>query len=136
MSSHHGATRLVMLIHVSRDGQQFGPYTPEDVQAYLADGSLLSTDLGWVEGTAAWVPLPQLVSGGAAPPPLGGRDAAGSAPPAAHSISPGALPIAQPIATYRCAAACFRRAPRAARTSRRIGCLAAHPGAPPLLPHA
>ena len=58
-----------MLIHVSRDGQQFGPYTPEDVQAYLADGSLLSTDLGWVEGTADWVPLPQLVSGGAAPPP-------------------------------------------------------------------
>ena len=68
MSSHHGATRLVMLIHVSRDGQQFGPYTPEDVQAYLADGSLLTTDLGWVEGTADWVPLPQLVSGGAAPP--------------------------------------------------------------------
>ena len=58
-----------MLIHVSRDGQQFGPYTPEDVQAYLADGSLLTTDLGWVEGTADWVPLPQLVSGGAAPPP-------------------------------------------------------------------
>ncbi len=58
-----------MLIHVSRDGQQFGPYTPEDVQAYLADGSLLTTDLGWVEGTAEWVPLPQLVRGGAAPPP-------------------------------------------------------------------
>lgn len=59
-----------MLIHVSRDGQQFGPYTPEDVQAYLADGSLLASDLGWVEGTADWVPLPQLVSGSApAPPP-------------------------------------------------------------------
>ncbi len=58
-----------MLIHVSRDGQQFGPYTPEDVQAYLADGSLLTTDLGWVEGAADWVPLPQLVSGSAAPPP-------------------------------------------------------------------
>ena len=69
VSSHHGATRPVMLIHVSRDGQQFGPYTPEDVQGYLADGSLLTTDLGWVEGTADWVPLPQLVSGGAAPPP-------------------------------------------------------------------
>jgi len=58
-----------MLIHVSRDGQQFGPYSPEDVQAFIADGSLLSTDMGWVEGTADWVPLPQLVSGGAAPPP-------------------------------------------------------------------
>ena len=58
-----------MLIHVSRDGQQFGPYTPEDVQTYLANGSLLSTDMGWVEGTADWVPLPQLVSGSAVPPP-------------------------------------------------------------------
>ena len=58
-----------MLIHVSRDGQQFGPYTPEDVQAYQADGSLLNTALGWVEGTADWVPLSQLVNGNAAPPP-------------------------------------------------------------------
>ena len=69
MSSHHGATRLVMLIHVSRDGQQFGPYTPEDVQAFLADGSLLTTDMGWVEGAADWVPLPQLVAPAVAPPP-------------------------------------------------------------------
>jgi len=52
-----------MMIHVSRDGQQFGPYTQEDAQAYLADGSLLATDLGWTEGSAEWVPLPQLVGG-------------------------------------------------------------------------
>lgn len=58
-----------MLIHVSRDGQQFGPYTPEDVQTFLADGSLLTTDMGWVEGAADWVPLPQLVASAAAPPP-------------------------------------------------------------------
>ena len=51
------------MIHVSRDGQQFGPYTQEDARAYLADGSLLATDLGWTEGSAEWVPLPQLVGG-------------------------------------------------------------------------
>lgn len=52
-----------MMIHVSREGQQFGPYTQEDVQAYLAEGRLLATDLGWTEGSAEWLPLPQLVGG-------------------------------------------------------------------------
>ena len=62
-----------MMIHVSREGQQFGPYTQEDVQAYLAEGRLLATDLGWTEGSAEWVPLPQLVGGevGASPPGQG-----------------------------------------------------------------
>ena len=58
-----------MLIHVSRDGQQFGPYTPEDAQAYLNDGSLLPTDLGWVEGATDWVPLPNLVAQAMSAPP-------------------------------------------------------------------
>ena len=60
-----------MKIHVSRDGQQFGPYSPEDVQKYLADGSLLASDLGWTEGAADWVPLPQLMGGAIdGPPPV------------------------------------------------------------------
>jgi len=58
-----------MMIHVSREGQQFGPYTQEDVQAYLAEGRLLPTDLGWTEGSAEWVPLPQLMTGEAGVPP-------------------------------------------------------------------
>ena len=57
-----------MMIHVSREGQQFGPYTQEDAQAYLAEGSLLATDLGWTEGSAEWVPLSQLVGGGEGTP--------------------------------------------------------------------
>ena len=62
-----------MKIHVSRDGQQFGPYSPEDVQKYLAEGSLLASDLGWMEGEADWVPLPQLMGGsGDEPPPVAG----------------------------------------------------------------
>ena len=60
-----------MMIHVSRDGQQFGPYSQEDVQKYLADGSLLASDLGWTEGAADWVPLPQLMGGSVdSPPPI------------------------------------------------------------------
>ena len=59
------------MIHVSREGQQFGPYTQEDAQAYLAEGSLLATDLGWTEGSAEWVPLSQLVGGGEGSPSPG-----------------------------------------------------------------
>ena len=46
-----------MLIHVSRDGEQFGPYTLEDANAYLVQGSLLPTDQAWYEGAPGWVPL-------------------------------------------------------------------------------
>ena len=47
-----------MLIHVSRDGEQFGPYTLEDANAYLVQGSLLPTDQAWYEGAPDWMPLP------------------------------------------------------------------------------
>ena len=51
---------LSMMIHVMRDGQQFGPYTLEDLNAYLAQGSLLSTDQAWWEGAPAWVAMDQV----------------------------------------------------------------------------
>lgn len=46
-----------MLIHIQRDGQQFGPYTLEDLNKYLADGSLLPSDLAWYEGISDWIPM-------------------------------------------------------------------------------
>jgi len=49
-----------MMVHVMRDGQQFGPYTLEDLNAYLAQGSLLPTDQAWWEGAPAWVPMEQV----------------------------------------------------------------------------
>jgi len=42
---------------VRRDGEQFGPYTLEDANAYLAEGSLLPTDQAWFEGAADWMPI-------------------------------------------------------------------------------
>ncbi len=48
------------MIHVMRDGQQFGPYTLEDLNAYLAQGSLLPTDQAWWEGAPAWVAMDQV----------------------------------------------------------------------------
>ena len=49
-----------MLIHVNRGGEQFGPYTIEDLNAYLAQGSILSTDQAWYEGAAGWMSMDQV----------------------------------------------------------------------------
>jgi hypothetical protein len=49
-----------MMIHVMRDGQQFGPYTLKDVNAYLAQGTLLPTDQAWYEGAPDWMLLTQV----------------------------------------------------------------------------
>ncbi len=49
-----------MMIHVMRDGQQYGPYTLEDLNAYLAQGSLLVTDQAWYEGLQNWIPMEQV----------------------------------------------------------------------------
>lgn len=46
-----------MEIFVSRDGQQFGPYTLDDVNAYLASGQLSGDDMAWYDGAADWMPL-------------------------------------------------------------------------------
>ncbi|SVD36662.1 uncharacterized protein METZ01_LOCUS389516, partial [marine metagenome] len=54
-----------MQIQIDRQGQQFGPYTMEQVQQYLADGTLLPTDFAWHEGLSGWVPLSELVGAGA-----------------------------------------------------------------------
>ena len=49
-----------MLIHVNRSGEQFGPYTIEDLNAYLAQGSILPSDQAWYEGAAGWMPMDQV----------------------------------------------------------------------------
>lgn len=48
-----------MPIHISRSGQQYGPYELDYVNASLQNGSLLPTDLAWSAGMAGWVPLAQ-----------------------------------------------------------------------------
>ena len=44
-------------IHISRNDQRMGPYTYEEVQSYLAQGSLLPTDFAWHEGLENWTQL-------------------------------------------------------------------------------
>ncbi|MDD2708272.1 MAG: DUF4339 domain-containing protein [Verrucomicrobiae bacterium] len=50
-----------MQILINRNGQQFGPYTPEECAVYLSDGTLLPDDLAWHEGLSEWFPLIKLV---------------------------------------------------------------------------
>ena len=49
-----------MQIYISRDGEQNGPYSIEDVNTHLKDGALLPTDLACWEGMTEWVPLSQI----------------------------------------------------------------------------
>ena len=75
----------LMMIHILRDDQQFGPYTVEDLNSYLVQGSILPTDQAWYEGAVGWMPMDQVPG----------------------VILPGqaAAPVAQPVAADPLAAA-------------------------------
>jgi hypothetical protein len=59
-----------MEIHIARDGEQFGPFPPNEVRRQLAAGTLLPTDLAWAEGAIGWVPLGSLPNLAAPPSPV------------------------------------------------------------------
>jgi hypothetical protein len=65
---------------VTRDGQQYGPYTLADLQRYVATGSILVTDLTRSEGMTEWIPVSQVI--GNIPVPVA---------PQASSITTGTL---------------------------------------------
>ena len=48
-----------MKIYISRDGQQFGPYSLEQAKQYLREGNLKQTDLACHDGKN-WIPLPKV----------------------------------------------------------------------------
>ncbi len=50
-----------MQVHVDRGGERFGPYSLEEVNVYLANGTLLPTDLAWQDGMTDWVPIDQVI---------------------------------------------------------------------------
>src|SRR2546423_1784217 len=49
-----------MQIYVGKNGQQLGPFSLEEVNRKLADGTFAGTDLAWYEGAAGWAPLSRL----------------------------------------------------------------------------
>jgi hypothetical protein len=54
---------------ISRDGQQYGPYTLADLQRYAASGEVSLADLATSEGMTEPVPVAQIIGTIAAAPP-------------------------------------------------------------------
>jgi hypothetical protein len=52
------------------NGENFGPYSREELQRYLSEGRLLWTDLAWVTEGQRWVTLAELLGGSTPLPPL------------------------------------------------------------------
>ncbi|HYI12782.1 MAG TPA: DUF4339 domain-containing protein [Thermoanaerobaculia bacterium] len=51
-----------MDIFLFRSGQQFGPYSLEWLEAFLAEGAVSADDLAWMPGREGWVPLHVLLA--------------------------------------------------------------------------
>ena len=71
-----------MLYNVSRAGQNYGPYTLEDLQRYVASGNVLPSDLAKSDDMPDWVPVSQVL--GIATPP--------ATPPAGYAAPPSYSP--------------------------------------------
>jgi len=56
-----------MKYYISRAGQQYGPYSLEDLRNMQAQHQVDVNDLAWAEGMPAWMPLSQVL--GSAPAP-------------------------------------------------------------------
>lgn len=80
-------------IHINRERQSLGQFTPEDVAEGLRSGRFLPTDLAWREGMETWQPLETFTD---LPAPEE------AAPPLSPTLAPGSpladLPAAVPIA--------------------------------------
>ena len=53
---------MIVNLYVSRDGQQYGPYSLEEAREHLASGGLLPTDYAYHEGMAGWAPLAEVLA--------------------------------------------------------------------------
>jgi hypothetical protein len=49
------------LIHISRNGQQEGPFNINQIQQMLSDGNIARYTLAWKDGLSEWVPLSEVL---------------------------------------------------------------------------
>jgi hypothetical protein len=95
-----------MQIYVGKNGQQLGPFSLEEVNRKLADGTFAGTDLAWYEGAAGWAPLSGVAgivlpqSSASTPAPAAVPTPAATPAPAPYQPSPAPIrpntPIVQP----------------------------------------
>lgn len=50
-------TTMTPPIQIHRDGRNWGPYAPEEVDRLIAEGHFEGLDLAWHDGLSAWKPL-------------------------------------------------------------------------------
>jgi hypothetical protein len=81
---------------VSRDGQQYGPYTLADLQRYLASGNILPTDMARSEGMQDWVPVSQITGNIDVNAPAAAPQGYGQVP--TYAAAPGYPQPGQPLA--------------------------------------
>lgn len=58
-----------MTIYINRNGEDFGPYTFEEVRTYSKEGALQANDLAWYEGCQDWIVLAKIPGLFTSPPP-------------------------------------------------------------------
>ena len=75
-----------MKYYIQRQLNEYGPYTLADLQRYVAQGSILLTDLTRSEGMTDWVPVSQVIGNIPAPQPAPVVQMPGSAMPGAGSV--------------------------------------------------
>lgn len=83
------------LIH--RGGQQYGPYSVDELRQFVASGNILSSDMAWAQGMPAWVPVSQIIGAVAAPAP-----------------APAPAPAYTPAPSYQAPSPAFAQPPAAA----------------------
>jgi hypothetical protein len=99
---------LEMQVYVGKNGQQLGPFSLEEINRKLADGTFSATDLAWYEGAAGWASLSGVAGIVIPPTPAAPAPSVATPPPApmpaATPVRPNApivQPPASPSAAYR-----------------------------------
>lgn len=60
MGGYNSLKYEIIMYHVSHQGQQFGPYTVEQINQYLAQGTLDGNSHVWDANTNQWIPITQV----------------------------------------------------------------------------
>jgi len=89
-STQGGVDAMKYLIH--RGGQQYGPYSVEELKQFVASGNVLPSDMAWAEGMPAWVQVSQILGGAPAPAPAPAPTPSYQAPSPAFAQPPSATP--------------------------------------------
>src|SRR3954462_7642421 len=99
-----------MQIYIGKNGQQLGPFSLEEINRKLADGTFAGTDLAWYEGAAGWTPLAG-VAGVGIPP-----TSPASPAPAPAAVAAPVQPAAIAPVPVRPNSSIVQPAPRGTRT--------------------